>query len=211
MGTHVFPDRNTLLQTLEIYPFVIQGIEKAKQRAIHRKIQLKAEGPEGVSILMEPKVHTEVIDGLVRNAIENTPDGGLVTVGLEEKDESVLLHVTDCGIGISEEDQAHIFDGLFHTKDTEMYASRRPYDFEAGGKGLDLFRMKVYTSRFGFGLSVKSTRCPHLPGEADQCSGDISHCPFCKAVGDCAGSGGTTFTVSFTRSREKPHLPVPPE
>jgi signal transduction histidine kinase len=178
-------------------------VEKAGHYAAHRQVHVKAEGINGVHILMEPTVLREIIDGLVRNAIENTPDQGFVTLWLEEKDEAVLLHVTDCGVGISEENQQYIFGGLFHTKETERYASKKPYDFDAGGKGLDLLRMKVYAERYGFGLSVKSTRCSHLPNEGDVCPGDISHCPFCKTTDECVESGGTTFTVSFTKSREK--------
>ena len=98
----------------------------------------------GIYILMDPAVLRDVIDGLVRNGIENTPDGGCVTISLEERGEQVLVHVTDSGVGISEENQQYIFDGLFHTEDTELYASRLPYEFGAGGKGLDLLRMKIY-------------------------------------------------------------------
>ena len=201
MGTHVSHIPDAALQVLDLYPFLLQSVEKARQYAAHRQVLLKAEATNEVYVLMEPTILREVIDGLIRNAIENTPDHGFVTVWLEEKDEAVLLHVTDCGVGISEENQRYIFDGLFHTQETERYASRKPYDFDAGGKGLDLLRMKAYASRFGFGLSVKSTRCLHLPGEGDVCPGDISHCPFCKTVQDCVESGGTTFTVSFTKSK----------
>ena len=161
-------------------------------------------------ILMDPAVLRDVIDGLVRNGIENTPDGGCVTISLEERGEQVLVHVTDSGVGISEENQQYIFDGLFHTEDTELYASRLPYEFGAGGKGLDLLRMKIYGERFGFSLSMKSTRCRHLPGNGDVCPGDISDCPYCKTSADCDGSGGTTFTVTFTKGRDKDIPPAPP-
>ncbi|HUJ68408.1 MAG TPA: PAS domain S-box protein [Syntrophorhabdales bacterium] len=203
MDTHVSRIPDAALQVLDLNPFLLQAVEKAGEVAPHRQIHLKAEGTSGARVLMEPTILREVIDGLIRNAIENTPDRGFVTVWLEEKDETVLIHVTDCGVGISEENQQYIFDGLFHTGETERYASRKPYDFDAGGKGLDLLRMKAYAGRFGFGLSVKSTRCRYLPGEGDVCAGDISRCPFCKGDQDCVESGGTTFTVSFTKSREE--------
>jgi len=203
MDTHVSRIPDAALQVLDLYPFLLQAVEKAGELAPHRQIHLKAEGASGAYVLMEPTILREVIDGLIRNAIENTPDRGFVTAWLEEKDEAVLIHVTDCGVGISEENQQYIFDGLFHTKETERYASRKPYDFDAGGKGLDLLRMKAYAGRFGFSLSVKSTRCRYLPGEGDVCAGDISRCPFCKSDQDCVESGGTTFTVSFTKSREE--------
>jgi hypothetical protein len=68
--------------------------------------------------------------------------------------------------------------------------------------------MKVYGERFGFSLSMKSTRCRYLPGDRDACPGDISECPSCKTAADCDGSGGTTFTVTFMKGREK-EVPSP--
>ncbi len=88
-------------------------------------------------------------------------------------------------------------DGLFHTKETALYASKKPYDFGAGGKGLDLLRMKVYGQRFGFDLSMISKRCVYIPTDRDQCPGDISRCPHVRNAKECATSGGTTFTVAF--------------
>ncbi|HVN23580.1 MAG TPA: hypothetical protein VMT71_06390, partial [Syntrophorhabdales bacterium] len=76
-----------------------------------------------------------------------------------------------------------------------------PYDFGAGGKGLELFRMKLYARRFGFEISMKSKRCCYIPTEQGLCPGDISLCSHCKAVSDCADSGGSTFSVSFPAER----------
>ena len=41
----------------------------------------------------------------------------------------------DFGIGVTKANQRHLFNGLFHTLDTELYTSKKPYDFGAGGKG----------------------------------------------------------------------------
>ncbi len=116
---------------------------------------------------------------------------------MSKKRDKIVLHVTDYGIGITEENQGYLFGGLFHTKETELYASKKPYDFGAGGKGLDLLRMKVYGQRFGFDLSVISKRCVYLPTDQDQCPGDIEKCPQARDAEACINSGGTTFTVAF--------------
>ena len=118
-----------------------------------------------------------------------------LTVG--ERLGKIVLNITDYGIGITEGNQAYIFDGLFHTKETDMYASKKPYHFGAGGKGLDLLRMKVYGQRFDFDLSMTSKRCVHIPADQDLCPGDISKCPHVENANECAASGGTTFTVAF--------------
>jgi PAS domain S-box-containing protein len=199
-GSHA-PGSTVPFQPLDIYPFILQAVEKAKQHAVHRNVDLRLDGVHDLYILMDPAILRDVIEGLIRNAVENTPDGGFVLVALEEKEDAVLVHVSDSGIGIREENQQYIFDGLFHAKETELYASKRPYDFGAGGKGLDLLRMKVYAERFGFDLSMKSRRCPHIPADTDLCPGNIANCPHCGTSQNCFESGGTTFTVSFMKKR----------
>jgi signal transduction histidine kinase len=50
---------------------------------------------------------------LVRNALQYTLSGGSVTLRLVERDEHVVLDVVDTGIGISEEDQKHLFSRFY--------------------------------------------------------------------------------------------------
>jgi signal transduction histidine kinase len=190
-------------QAIDLYPFVRIAVEKAKQRAAHRKLEIHVEGKNDVTLQMDPRVVGEVVDGLLKNAIENTPDGGTIGVTVEEKENRVWIHVQDSGVGITEENQRYIFDGLFHTEETELYASKNPYDFGAGGKGLDLLRMKLYARRFGFEISMKSRRCGYIPTDKDLCPGNISLCEQCKTPQDCFDSGGSTFSVSFLADNQK--------
>ena len=184
-------------QSINLFPFVLDVLERVKQLSSHRNIRFQAEGKSDLFVFIDPLILQNVVEGLLRNAVENTPDGGKIRLVVEQKHGKIILHVMDYGVGITEENQAYIFDGLFHTKETELYASKKPYDFGAGGKGLDLLRMKVYGQRFGFDLSMTSKRCVHIPTDRDQCPGDISPCPHVRNAKECAASGGTTFTVAF--------------
>ena len=184
-------------EPISIFPFVEQMIEKIKERASHRNLQFQIEGPKGLVVDIAPRILEDVLEGLLKNAIENTPDEGMIRVLWEQNDQRVLLKVQDFGIGITEENQKYLFDGLFHTQETDLYSSKKPYDFNAGGKGLDLLRVKVYGQRFGFDLSVESRRCLYLPTDRDLCPGRISACSHCKKLEDCLTSGGSTFSVSF--------------
>jgi PAS domain S-box-containing protein len=184
-------------QSVNLLPFALDVLERVKQLSSHRNIRFRVEGKNDLFVVIDPLILQSVVEGLLRNAVENTPDGGMIRLMVEEKNGKIALHVRDYGVGITEEDQPYIFDGLFHTKETELYASKNPYDFGAGGKGLDLYRMKVYAQRFGFDLSMTSKRCVYIPTDQDQCPGDISRCPHVSNAEECAASGGTTFTVAF--------------
>ncbi|PSR53924.1 PAS domain-containing sensor histidine kinase [Adhaeribacter arboris] len=52
----------------------------------------------------------QVINNLVSNAIKFTPDGGNITISVEEQEDSVLIKVADTGIGIPAKYHATLFD-----------------------------------------------------------------------------------------------------
>ena len=72
----------------------------------------------------------QVILNLAENAVKYTSKGGVITLGLENSNGWVKIVVSDTGIGISPEDQAHIFDRFYRT---DKARSR-----EMGGSGLGL-------------------------------------------------------------------------
>jgi PAS domain S-box-containing protein len=186
-----------LPQSIDLYSSVVSVVEKRKQTAAQRSLQFKIEGQNDLFIFIDPVILREVAEGLIKNAIENTPDGGLIEVNAEQNDRGISLRVIDRGIGITEENQASLLDGLFHTKETDLYSTRKPFEFGAGGKGLDLLRIKYYAKRYGFNISLTSTRCVYLPTDMEICPGNIALCDHCKTVNDCKESGGTTFIVTF--------------
>lgn len=177
--------------------FVAEKVEKLRPNSEQRGIELNCmtEETPGIEIPIEPL--EKVVAGLIRNAIENTPDQGRIEVRVGNKGNHVELCVTDYGVGIGAEDQARIFEGFYHTQDTELYASKHPFEFNAGGRGADLLRMKIFSERYNFKLTMTSSRCGFIQGGEAACPGKISECRFCKGPEDCYRSGGTTFQVIF--------------
>jgi signal transduction histidine kinase len=185
------------LAPINLHVLAERSLRRAQHHAGHRDLQLQVTGDDRLPVMMNSQALQDVVDGILKNAIENTPDGGMISIVLKRIGDRAILSVKDSGVGIVEENQKYIFDGLFHTKDTDLYTSKRPYDFGAGGKGLDLLRARTYAQRFGFDLSMESRRCPGLPTEQDLCPGSITLCPNCKTPEDCLSAGGTEMTLSF--------------
>ncbi|MGE5839071.1 MAG: PAS domain S-box protein [Deltaproteobacteria bacterium] len=163
----------------------------------HRQVEIAAQIDPSPPIFIPQEVIQKVVDGLVKNAIENTPDEGRIEIAVQPKGEGTLLLVHDYGVGIPEEAQKRIFEGFFHTQDTMAYSSKRPFDFNAGGKGADLLRMKIFSERYHFQIDMASVRCKHLLKDTDVCPGRISRCPFCSGTESCHESGGTVFSLYF--------------
>ncbi|MBN1833081.1 MAG: PAS domain S-box protein [Deltaproteobacteria bacterium] len=163
----------------------------------HRQVEILAKFESTPPVFLPEEVLQKVIDGLIRNALENTPDEGKIEISVAKKGEGSLLIVRDFGIGIHEEAKSRILEGYFTTQDIMNYSTKRPFDFGAGGKGADLLRMKIFSERYHFEIDLDSSRCRHIPMEKDLCPGSISRCKFCKGPNDCYESGGTVFTVYF--------------
>jgi len=55
----------------------------------------------------------QVLYNLINNALNHTPEGGLVSVKLVEKEDVVLVEISDTGSGISKEDQKNIWERYY--------------------------------------------------------------------------------------------------
>jgi PAS domain S-box-containing protein len=197
-----FGPKESKTQKIHLEKWVGRRLKELKPRFSHRRIEIVSHLSPSPPVLVPPEVLGKVVDGLIRNAVENTPDEGRIEIAIQPKGRGSLFTVHDYGVGITEEDQRRIFEGFFHARDTMNYSTKKPFDFNAGGKGADLLRMKIFSERYGFQISVTSTRCGSILREEDPCPGQISQCPFCSRKEDGHCSGETTFSVFFPPAPE---------
>lgn len=172
-------------------------VEDILENSSHRSVALTSNLEPVRTDSIDPEVFAIILSTLLKNAIENTPDEGAVSISLTTHDSGVLLRVEDTGIGIAPADRDFIFEGFHHTQATDRYSTRKPFDFNAGGKGLELMRLKILSEEGWFDISFESKRCRFLPTRSDQCPGRISSCPHVKNLKGCRQAGGTTFSVLF--------------
>jgi signal transduction histidine kinase len=120
----------------------------------------------------EPSYLRRVLDNLVSNAIKYTPEGGTLTLRLEEQGDWIVLQVADTGIGISPGEQQRIFE-RFYQVDGSV---RRKY----GGMGLGLALVKEIVEAHHGRVDVQSvvgegsTFAVSLPAVRDPPSTDPS-------------------------------------
>jgi PAS domain S-box-containing protein len=191
--------RDLAPETIPLDAFVQERLTRLKQAFAHRQVEVILHLDPAPPVSMPPEPLQKVFDGLLKNAIENTPDEGKVEVKVGAKGDGTQLEVCDWGVGITPENQIRIFEGFFTTRETMDYSSKNPFDFNAGGKGADLLRMKIFSERYNFKIELKSSRCPCLLQTADACPGRISACPCCRNGAGCHQTVATTFTLYFPR------------
>ena len=90
----------------------------------------------------------QVLTNLVRNAVNHTPDGGIVSVDAIAADGHVKISVSDTGIGIDPDDLARVFDRFYRTDDSRAR--------DAGGSGLGLSIVRDLLSAMGGSISAES-------------------------------------------------------
>ena len=162
-----------------------------------RNVKIISSFEKGIIVKMDKNILNTVCCGLLKNAIENTPDEGKIEITAKTVNGETIIDFHDYGVGITLQNQKIIFGGFFHTQDTRLYSSKKPYEFNAGGFGADLLRIKVLSEKFGFSVDFKSTRCRFIPKDSDLCPGKISDCQFIKKKAECYSSGSSIFSLKF--------------
>jgi PAS domain S-box-containing protein len=194
-----FGHRSQHHKTIDFSAAFHQLYQKISPGFHFRRIQINIDIQEKLPLLsMPPDVLNKVVEGLVKNAIENTPDQGRIDISAHSRGKGILFTVHDFGVGIETDDQKRIFEGFFTTQASLLYSTKTPFDFNAGGKGADLLRMKLFSDRLGFTIDLDSRRCCYLlENKTIDCPGDILKCQFCTCQEDCLSSGYTLFSVFF--------------
>jgi len=199
----LFGKKDMVSEDIQLDTFVSKRLKDVSALFPHRDIKIMTKLDTTPALYLPVEVLEKIFDGLLKNAIENTPDKGKIEIEVKKKGKGTELLIRDYGVGIVEEAQSSIFEGFFSTQDAMNYSSKRPFDFNAGGKGIELLRMKIFSERYDFKIDMKSTRCRFIPKSSDICPGKISKCKFCKSVEDCFHSGGTSFFIYFPPARIK--------
>lgn len=119
------------------YDMEITNLKELVEQSISdKKISAEAKGlkletdikDEACSILGDAIWLKEAVDNLIENSIKYTKEGKIL-VGLEKKENKILLSVKDTGVGITEEDKKNLF--------TE------------GGRGKDSVKINVDSTGYG--------------------------------------------------------------
>lgn len=184
-------------QIIDLGPFVDRVLNKIKPAFAHRRLDLLADLHDTANINIPSELLEKIVVGLIKNAIENTPDGGKIEIKINQNENKIFLQICDSGTGITEENKQLIFKNYFTTSDVYNYSTRKPYDFNAGGNGFDLLRIKIFSERYQFKIDLSSNRCSFIPTDEDICPGKISDCRLLRNDNDCFRNGGTIFSIEF--------------
>ncbi len=114
-----------------------------------------------IQITADEELISQVWVNLISNSIKFTADGGTIGISLNREEQTAVIRISDTGIGISNEGQAHIFE--------RFYKEDKSRNRAAPGSGLGLAIVKKIIDMHKGTISVDSkpgegtTITVHLP------------------------------------------------
>ena len=122
--------QNINIQPVNINDLLEQILKRLKPIAEKKNVEMVLESFRPVSAEIDETKFSLAVSNLVENAIKYNHDNGWVHVSLNADHKYFYIRVEDSGIGIPEEDQAHIFE--------RFYRVDKSHSREIGGTGLGL-------------------------------------------------------------------------
>ncbi len=171
------------LAHFEVRDLIEECVELVRPRAAERNITIHIQGTRHTTEADRNKIK-QVLLNLLTNAIKYNREGGTITCTVETSAESpqcpvdhLLVSVADTGLGMSEEEQAHIFEKFYRAPSVAS-------DIGGTGLGLAIARCIIqahecqmgFTSEKGMGTTFYFTlpavethtdHDKHLPGSAE--------------------------------------------
>jgi signal transduction histidine kinase len=183
------PERGFAPEPVDLRRILLDVVDECCHAAAARSQTCRVEATEEqVLVLGLPEELHRMLANLMSNAIKYSGEGRPIVAGLDRLDGEVRVHVTDTGIGISQEDQRHLF--------REFFRSTNPDALARSGTGLGLAIVErivqrhagriELTSELGRGTTVSVT----LPAHADDGVGAPDR-PYAVAPGRSGYRGAT--------------------
>lgn len=137
-------------QTADIAALVKEAVLSFKPLAVANEVAVQVEllGTMPVGMKLDMARIRQAIHNLLDNALRHTPDGGTITVSVEQVQDAVQLRVKDTGEGMIPEQLPHIFDRFYRTD--------KARDRGRGGTGLGLAIVKAIVEAHAGTITVTS-------------------------------------------------------
>jgi len=133
---------------VDVTEVVREAVESAAALARSRTIDLRSELGDVPVVSGDRERLLQLVGNLVSNALKFTPAAGTVTARTLVDGASVVIEVTDTGIGIPESEQARVFQRFFRSSTATEQA--------IPGTGLGLVISRAIAEAHGGSISVRS-------------------------------------------------------
>jgi len=143
--------RNKTL-TLNLEKFLLKetvmNLAEQHELKAEKKVSFEIDIPEDLLVYADRTHLNNMISNLIENAIKYSGEKVSVKIRASRKTDTVFIEVEDDGIGISSENQKHIFDKFYRVPQGNIHTVK--------GSGLGLYYVKTMAEKHSGNISVKS-------------------------------------------------------
>jgi len=144
LGTVVVNRTPTRLKKL-----IEDSLAAVESQITKKQLQLKVDLPDRLpAVEVDKDMMNVVLVNVLGNAVKYTPNSGCISISSTSTPDEILVHVSDTGIGIGEEDLARIFDKFYR-------CSAKP-NADVPGSGLGLCIARQVMRLHGGDIRVSS-------------------------------------------------------
>jgi signal transduction histidine kinase len=137
------------LEPCIVAPLITQVAKQFEEQIHNKDLQLEVKSSTNLPpVLGNARRLRQVLANLIGNAIKYTPEGKYISVAANHEHGEIIVSVHDTGIGIPQEDVAHIFE--------EFYRVNRPETATIKGTGLGLAITRSIVEKLGGRIWVES-------------------------------------------------------
>ena len=181
-----------------------QVVRIVRGRAEENRLSLVYDSVETQAIEADPRAIKQVLLNLIGNAIKFTPEGGTVQVIVDPRQQGIIVHVRDSGMGISEEDLVRLAQPFEQASNNKSG--------EGTGLGLALSKSLVelhggnfnIASKLGEGTTITFT-LPNRPIPKER------EAPKSEGVSAEISKLADTISTALDRGRQTPTPVVTPQ
>lgn len=135
-------------ERIELGHVIAQAVDRNRVAADTHGIRIVVGGDKRVEVYGDEQMLVTAIHNLIANAIQYSPDGSRVGVGVTAHDGIVEIAVTDQGVGIPESERERVFERFFRVDSARSRST--------GGTGLGLSIVKHVVQNHGGDVRVWS-------------------------------------------------------
>ena len=142
------------LEKFEVGSVIEEEIKELENLAEEKNLKIDLKAEDGLKLTADRLLFGRVVSNLLKNAIEASPEGGLVRVKAYVRKKKVILEVEDSGSGIEETQAEKIFEPFISSKSSGfgigLYLTRKivaahggKISFSNGSGGGAIFKVEM--------------------------------------------------------------------
>lgn len=143
-------EKDYIIKNMKLYDSVVKVIKRNSKDFIAKKIKLELEDFSDIEVYSDTKWIEFIINQIIQNAIKYSQDrDAKIIIETQSKADSIILLISDTGIGITENDISRVFEKGFTGENGRLLGS---------STGIGLYLCKKLSAKLGIGIDISSKK-----------------------------------------------------